>query len=74
MIPLLEKFNFPKYLQVIKFHVLNFRCIDYLQKFFNGEFLPIYGNMHGIYNTYKHHLTAYFITLTTLSIQHKHLP
>ena len=38
-----EKFNIPKYLQVVKFHVLNFRCFDYLQMFFNSEFLPIYG-------------------------------
>ena len=39
-----EKFNMPKYSQEIKFHVLNFHCFDYPQKFFNSEFLPIYGN------------------------------
>ena len=38
-----EKFNIPKYSQVIKFHVLNFCCFDYPRKFFNSKFLPIYG-------------------------------
>ena len=40
---LLEKFNIPKYSQVNKFHVSNFCCFDYPRKFFNSEFLPIYG-------------------------------
>ena len=37
-----EKFNIPKDSQVVKFYVLNFRCFDYLQMFFNSELLPIY--------------------------------
>ena len=47
-----EKFNIPKYSHVIKFHVLNFCCFDYPQKFFNSEFLPIYGIYIYIYNIY----------------------
>ena len=50
-----EKFNIPKYLQVIKFHVLNFRCFEYPRKDFTSEFLSIYGmrlyvNLHLVNN------------------------
>ena len=52
-----EKFNIPKYSQVTKFHVSNFRCFDYPRKFFNSEFLPIYGMWGLYYHLYIHGAT-----------------